>query len=96
MITLINILMYLLGIAFWIILIHVIMSWLINFQVLNLRQPIVAQLWYGLNRLLAPIYNPIRRILPDLGPIDITPLVVFIGIVILRDFILLDLRNALL
>ncbi len=95
MITVINILIYLLGIAFYIILIHVIMSWLISFQVLNLRQPFVAQIWFGLNRLLAPIYDPIRRRLPDLGPIDITPLVVFIAIVILRDFFLPDIARAL-
>ena len=95
MITIINILIYLLSIAYWIVLIHVIMSWLISFQVLNLGQPFVAQVWYGLNRLLAPIYNPIRRMLPDLGAIDITPLVVFIGIVILRSFILPDLARAL-
>lgn len=95
MVTLINILIYLLGIAYWIILIHVIMSWLISFQVLNLHQPFVAQIWYGLNRLLAPIYDPIRRRLPDFGAIDITPLIVFIGIVILRNFILVDLRAAL-
>ena len=95
MITIINILIYLLSIAYWIVLIHVIMSWLISFQVLNLGQPFVAQVWYGLNRLLAPIYNPIRRMWPDLGAIDITPLVVFIGIVILRSFILPDLARAL-
>ena len=95
MITLINIAIYLLGIAYWILLIHIIMSWLISFQVLNLHQPFVAQLWYGLNRLLAPIYDPIRRRLPDMGAIDITPLVVFIGIIILRSFILPDLARAL-
>ena len=95
MMTLINILDYLLGIAYYIILIHVVMSWLISFQVLNLHQPFVAQVWYGLNRLLAPIYDPIRRRLPNLGALDITPLVVFIGIIILRGFILPDLARAL-
>ena len=71
MITLLNIIDYLLGVAFFIMIVHIIFSWLITFQVLNLRQPIVAQIWYGLNRLLAPIYDPIRRRMPDLGPIDI-------------------------
>jgi YggT family protein len=58
----------------FIILAHVIMSWLINFQVLNLRQPLVAQLWDGLNRLLEPIYRQIRRFLPQTGGIDFAPL----------------------
>ena len=96
MITVINILIYLLSIAYWIVLIHVIMSWLISFQVLNLHQPFVAQVWYGLNRLLAPIYDPIRRRLPDMGGLDLTPLVVFIGIIILQSFVLPDIARALL
>lgn len=77
-----------LTVAFYILLAHIIMSWLINFQVLNLHQPFVAQLWYGLNKLLEPIYQPIRNILPDTRPLDLAPLVVFIIIISLRDFIL--------
>ena len=77
-----------LTVAFYFLLAHIIMSWLINFQVLNLRQPFVAQLWYGLNKLLEPIYQPIRNILPDTRPLDLAPLVVFIIIISLRDFIL--------
>jgi YggT family protein len=69
----------------WFIMIaHIVMSWLINFQVLNLRQPLVAQIWYGLNQLLEPIYRPIRRILPNMGAIDLAPLVVFIIIIVLQ------------
>ena len=77
--------------AFFILLAHIIMSWLISFQVLNLQQPFVAQLWYGLNRLLEPIYTPIRRVLPDTGPLDLAPLVAFIIIISLRDYILPEL-----
>lgn len=95
MITLLNIIDYLLGVAFFIMIVHIIFSWLITFQVLNLRQPIVAQIWYGLNRLLEPIYRPIRRFLPDTGGLDLAPLVAFIGIIILRDFVIADLRAAL-
>ena len=80
-----------LNVAFFILLIHIIMSWLINFQVLNLHQPVVAQIWFGLNRLLEPIYQPIRRMLPDTRPLDLAPLVLFIIIISLRDFILPEL-----
>jgi YggT family protein len=59
--------------VFWIIIIQVILSWLINFDVLNLRQPLVWNIWNGLNRLLEPIYRPIRNMLPDLGGLDISP-----------------------
>ncbi|NVO56102.1 YggT family protein [Rhodobacteraceae bacterium B1Z28] len=84
MLSLIQILLLILDIVWFIILAHVIMSWLINFQVLNLHQQLVAQIWYGLNRILEPIYGPIRRILPSMGGLDLTPLVVLIAVYALR------------
>lgn len=80
-----------LDVVFFVMIIHIIMSWLINFQVLNLRQQFVGQIWYGLNRLLEPIYEPIRRILPNTNPLDLAPLVAFIVLISLRDFILPEL-----
>ncbi|WP_323763907.1 YggT family protein [Marinovum sp.] len=80
-----------LDVAFFIMIAHIIMSWLINFQVLNLHQPLVSQIWHGLNRLLEPIYRPIRNILPDTRPLDLAPLVAFIILISLRDFILPEL-----
>lgn len=83
MTSLYQILMLILNVAQFIILAHVIMSWLINFQVLNIRQPLVSQVWYGLNRLLEPLYAPIRRILPPMG-LDLAPLIVLIAIYALQ------------
>lgn len=80
MLSLFQILSLILDIAWFFIIAHVIMSWLINFQVLNLGQPIVAQIWYGLNRLLDPIYSKIREFLPNMSGIDLAPLVVLVGI----------------
>ena len=77
-----------LDIAFFFMVVHIIMSWLINFQVLNLRQQIVAQIWVGLSRLLEPIYEPIRRVMPDTRPLDLAPLVAFVIIISMRDYIL--------
>ncbi len=84
MLSLIQILLLILDIVWFIILAHVIMSWLINFQVLNLHQQLVAQIWFGLNRILEPIYGPIRRVLPNMGGLDLTPLVVLVGVYALR------------
>ena len=78
-------------ISFQIMIAHIIMSWLISFQVLNLYQPLVAQIWTGLNRLLEPIYGPIRRVLPNTQPLDLSPLVAFIILISLRDYILPEL-----
>ncbi|AGI70296.1 putative YGGT family protein [Octadecabacter arcticus 238] len=63
---------------------HFIMSWLIQFQVLNIRQQFVAQIWYGLSRLLEPIYGPIRRIMPQMGGIDLAPLIALLAIQAIR------------
>jgi YggT family protein len=84
MTSLFQILMLLLNIVYFIVIAHVIMSWLINFQVLNLRQPLVAQVWDGLNRLLDPIYTRVRSVLPQMGGIDLAPLVVLIGVAVAR------------
>ena len=88
MIAIYEILQLILGVVFLIMIIHIIMSWLINFQVLNMRQPLVAQIWHGLNQLLEPMYRPIRRWLPDTGALDLAPLVAFIIVIALRDIIL--------
>ena len=82
--TLFEALMLILDVVWFVMIAHIIMSWLINFQVLNLRQPLVWQIWNGLSRMLEPLYTPIRRILPNTGGLDLAPLVVFIGVIILQ------------
>lgn len=79
-----EILMLILNLAQFVVLAHVIMSWLINFQVLNTRQPLVAQIWYGLNRVLEPVYGTVRRVLPAMQGIDFAPLLVLLAIYALR------------
>jgi YggT family protein len=84
MASLLGILFLLLDIVWYIVIAHIIMSWLINFNVLNRNQPWVWQIWTGLNRLVEPVYGPIRRVLPDMGGLDLAPLVVIVGIYALR------------
>ena len=93
--ALFGILDMLLDVAFFIMIVHIVFSWLISFQVLNLRQPLVGQIWDGLNRLLEPVYRPIRRWLPNTGGLDLAPLVAFLILIAVRDFILPDLYRAL-
>ena len=73
-----------LDIYFWIILISVIMSWLIAFNVINGANPYVRQVNYALRRLTEPLLGPIRRFLPDLGGIDISPIVLLIALQFVR------------
>jgi YggT family protein len=82
--SLFQIIMLILDVLWFIVIVHIIMSWLISFNVLNTGQPLVAQIWYGLNRLLEPIYAPIRNILPPMGGLDLAPLVFIVGLYALR------------
>ncbi|MFZ3582610.1 YggT family protein [Loktanella sp. DJP18] len=93
MTSLFQILMLLLGVARFFIFAHFIMSWLISFDVLNVRQPLVGQIWYTLQRILEPIYRPIRSVLPSLGGVDLSPIIALIAIEVIR---ILLVNNAAL
>jgi YggT family protein len=88
MIVIYQLLQLVLSVVFTVMIIHIIMSWLISFNVLNLQQPLVYSIWTGLNKLLEPIYQPIRRYMPDTRPLDLAPLVAFVIVIALRDIIL--------
>jgi YggT family protein len=87
MLSLFQILLLILDIVWFIIIVQIIMSWLITFNVLNVYQPLVGQIWQGLNRLLEPLYAPVRRLLPNTGGLDLAPLIVLIAIYALRIII---------
>ena len=93
MTSLLQILLLLLDVAWFIMIAHIVMSWLINFQVLNLHQPLVSQIWYGLNRMLEPIYGRIRQFLPNTGGLDLAPLVALLAVYAIR-IILINNANA--
>ena len=77
----------LLTILTWIIIGQVILSWLLAFNVLNIHSNGVRTFIVALDRLTAPLYRPIRRILPDFGGIDFSPLVVLILIQVIEKLL---------
>ncbi len=68
----------------FIVIAHVIMSWLIGFNVLNRQNEFVRMLDASLNRMLDPFYSRIRQFMPNTGAIDLAPLVLFFGIYAVR------------
>ena len=82
--ALFDILDFLLGVLVWIIIGQVILSWLFAFNVLNTSSPGLRRFVEALDRLTEPLYRPIRRIMPDFGGIDFSPLVLLILIQVLR------------
>ena len=82
--ALFDILDFLLAILGWIIIGQVILSWLFAFNVLNTSSPGLRRFVEALDRITAPLYRPIRRLMSDFGGIDFSPLVLLILIQILR------------
>jgi YggT family protein len=62
----------------WIIILQAILSWLVAFNVINTYNDFVRSVLIALDRMTAPLYRPIRRIMPDLGALDLSPLVVLL------------------
>src|SRR3954449_6776187 len=87
LLAIVNIADYLLTIVTWIIIIQVILSWLFVFNVLNTSSGGVRTVAVAIDRITAPLYRPIRRILPDFGGIDFSPLVVLIVIQVLHKLL---------
>jgi YggT family protein len=77
----------LLSVLTWIIIGQVILSWLLAFNVLNTSSQGVRTFALALDRITAPLYRPIRRILPDFGGLDFSPLVVLIVIQVLQKLL---------
>ncbi|MEO5640543.1 MAG: YggT family protein [Sphingomicrobium sp.] len=85
--SLFSIAILLLNVLWWIIIIQAILSWLLAFNVLNVSSPAVRQIALALDKLTAPLYRPIRRILPDFGGIDFSPMVVLLIILIVQKLL---------
>ena len=69
---------YLLLILNWVIIVQVVISWLIAFNVINRHSGVVASLSQATDVITEPLYRPLRRILPDFGGLDFAPLVILL------------------
>lgn len=82
-----NLLIFLLDVYFYIIIASVIISWLIAFEVINVKNPQAQNLINLLNKVTEPVYKPLRKFIPPIGGIDITPIIVIFGIFLLQNLI---------
>jgi YggT family protein len=82
-----QLLLFALDVYFYIIIASVIISWLIAFEVLNLKNPQAQNLVNLLNKLTEPVYKPLRKFIPPIGGIDITPIIVIFAIFLLKNLI---------
>ena len=80
---------YCLKLYMWVFVVDALLSWLVSFNVLNTRSQVVYVVGTALQRLTRPVLTPIRRYTPDLGGIDISPIIAILGLVFIRDVVVL-------
>ena len=80
---------YCIKLYMWVLIIAVILNWLVSLNVINTRSHFVYLMGTALRRLTNPILQPIRRRMPDLGGIDVSPVIAILGLVFLRDVVVL-------
>ena len=83
-----DVIMVILQLYWWVLLIMIIMSWLISFNVINTRNQFVEAVWRVVNQLTEPLLNPIRRVMPNFSGLDISPIILFIIIFFIERVII--------
>jgi YggT family protein len=78
----------LLNVLMYIIIAQAILSWLVAFNVINTHNDFVRSFLHALDRITEPLYRPFRRILPDFGGLDFSPMVVLLLIIIVKNILL--------
>jgi YggT family protein len=86
--ALLDVIMLVLQLYWYVVLAMIIMSWLISFNVVNTRNQFVSQVWRILNQLTDPVLRPIRRWLPSFSGLDLSPLILFLIIFFIQQIIL--------
>ena len=86
---------YLITLYTYVIITSVIMSWLIGFGVINGNNPMVRSIWQGINALTEPLLGPIRKLLPNMGGLDISPIILLLGCTFLQAVVLPNIAKAL-
>jgi YggT family protein len=95
-IDLLSFISYLLTLYVYVLIAAAVMSWLIAFNIVNPRSPVVSMLGQFLYRVTEPVLRPIRNILPNLGGIDISPVIVILIIIFLQNVIIPNLQRSLI
>lgn len=74
------------GLYLWVIIINAVLSWLVAFDIINLRNKLVATIYDTCERLTNPALAPIRKVIPNLGGVDLSPVALIIGLQMVQKF----------
>jgi YggT family protein len=84
-----------LGLLYLIVIIGIILSWLIQFNVVNTSNQLVAMIWRLTSMITEPLLRPIRSVMPSLGGLDFSPVVLILAIMFVKDWVLVQVFHAL-
>lgn len=82
-----QLLLTILDLYWWVVIAMAVMSWLIAFDVVNMRSRAAYTLWNALNALTEPLLRPIRTVLPSIGGMDLSPIILLLGLQFLSNLI---------
>ena len=85
--SLVKIVLIAIDIYIWLVIASAVLSWLVAFNVVNTSNRIVYMIGEFLYRVTEPVLRPIRRIMPDLGPVDISPIVLFLILIFVQSIL---------
>lgn len=94
--AILDVLMVVLEIYTWLIIASAIFSWLIAFNVMNVRNDFVRNIWTFLEKVTEPVLRPIRNIMPNLGGVDVSPVILLLIIFFLQRVIVLYVYPAVI
>ena len=90
MIGLLAFIAYVIHLYEYVVIAAVVLSWLIGFNVINTYNPFVRSLWQAITAVTEPLLRPIRRILPDLGGLDLSPVVLLLALLFVRWIVIYE------
>lgn len=94
MIELLGFISYLIELYTYVIIASVIMSWLMAFGVINAYNPMVRSIWQGLNAVTEPLLAPIRNMMPNMGGIDISPIILLLACYFVQSVVIPNIAKA--
>ena len=94
MVELLGFISYLITLYTYIVIAGVVMSWLIAFGVINASNPFVSSLWHALNAVTEPLLRPIRNMLPNMGGVDISPIVLLLACFFVQSVVLTNIAKV--
>ena len=94
--AILDIILIVLDLYIWLLIAAAVLSWLVAFNVVNSRNQFVAMVGDFLFRITEPVLRPVRNMLPSLGGIDVSPVVVILIIILIKDIIVRYIYPAVL